>query len=77
MERAQKKSERQYILKQNFEKRKIDNINRRANLYVKYLDDTIDDKSLHELFSVFGTITSAKVIIYNLSLLTLFLYIVN
>lgn len=34
-----------------------------VNLYVKNLDDTIDDERLRKEFSVFGTITSAKVII--------------
>jgi polyadenylate-binding protein len=33
-----------------------------VNLYVKNLDDTIDDERLRKEFSVFGTITSAKVV---------------
>ena len=33
-----------------------------VNLYVKNLDDLIDNKCLHKEFSLFGTITSAKVI---------------
>ena len=32
-----------------------------VNLYVKNLDDTIDDEKLREEFAVHGTITSAKV----------------
>ena len=32
-----------------------------ANLYLKNLDDSIDDEKLRELFSNFGTITSCKV----------------
>jgi len=42
-----------------------------VNLYVKNLDDTIDDERLRKEFSVFGTITSAKVniqIVKNLNL---------
>jgi polyadenylate-binding protein len=34
---------------------------RGVNVYVKNLDDEIDDEFLHETFSIFGTITSAKV----------------
>ena len=61
--RAQKKAERQMDLKQQFEKRKIERINRYqgVNLYVKNLDDTVDDAYLREQFSQYGTITSAKV----------------
>ena len=33
------------------------------NLYVKNLDDVIDDARLHEEFSVYGNITSAKVMV--------------
>ena len=37
-----------------------------VNLYIKNLDDTIDDERLKKEFSKFGTITSAKVIKLNL-----------
>lgn len=61
--RAQKKSERQAELKDRFERQKLDRINRYqgVNLYVKNLDDGIDDERLRKEFSQFGTITSAKV----------------
>ena len=61
--RAQKRAERQIDLASQFEKMKIERINRYqgVNLYVKNLDDTIDDARLHEEFSAYGTITSAKV----------------
>ncbi|XP_008996282.2 polyadenylate-binding protein 3 [Callithrix jacchus] len=61
--RAQKKVERQTELKRKFEQMKQDKITRYQglNLYVKYLDDYIDDERLRKEFSPFGTITSAKV----------------
>ncbi|XP_063696170.1 polyadenylate-binding protein 4-like isoform X2 [Culicoides brevitarsis] len=61
--RAQKKNERQMELKRRFEQLKIERLNRYhgVNLYVKNLDDTIDDERLRKEFTTFGTITSAKV----------------
>ncbi len=61
--RAQKKAERQAELKEKFERMKMERINssRGANLFVKNLDDNIDDERLRKEFSQFGTITSAKV----------------
>lgn len=34
------------------------------NLYVKNLDDSVNDEKLRELFSEIGTITSCKVCMY-------------
>lgn len=61
--RAQKKAERQMELKRKFEQIKIERLNRYhgVNLYVKNLDDSIDDERLRKEFHSFGTITSAKV----------------
>merc|ERR1719418_374180 len=61
--RAQKKAERQAELKKKFEALKMERLNRYqgVNLYVKNLDDTIDDNKLRQEFEPFGTITSAKV----------------
>jgi polyadenylate-binding protein len=61
--RAQKKSERQKILSQQFAKQKMDRINKYQglNLYVKNIDDSIDDAKLNQHFQRFGTITSARV----------------
>lgn len=63
MGRAQKKAERQAELREQFERKKMERINRYqgVNLYVKNLDDCIDDERLRKEFSQFGTITSAKV----------------
>lgn len=63
--RAQKKAERQQELKRKFEQLKIERLNRYqgVNLYVKNLDDTIDDERLRKEFTQFGTITSAKVML--------------
>jgi polyadenylate-binding protein len=61
--RAQKKAERQMELKKKFEQMKLERMTRfqGVNLYVKNLDDTIDDERLRTEFAPFGTITSAKV----------------
>ncbi|XP_049611688.1 embryonic polyadenylate-binding protein B isoform X1 [Syngnathus scovelli] len=61
--RAQKRLERQGELKRRFDQIKQDRIQRYqgVNLYVKNLDDSIDDEILRKEFSPYGTITSAKV----------------
>uniref|UniRef100_A0A8C0XT31 Polyadenylate-binding protein n=1 Tax=Cyprinus carpio carpio TaxID=630221 RepID=A0A8C0XT31_CYPCA len=61
--RAQKRVERQGELKRKFEQIKQERIQRYqgVNLYVKNLDDIIDDEKLRKEFAPYGTITSAKV----------------
>ncbi|KAF7653699.1 hypothetical protein LDENG_00079660 [Lucifuga dentata] len=61
--RAQKRVERQGELKRKFDQIKQDRIQRYqgVNLYVKNLDDSIDDERLRKEFAPYGTITSAKV----------------
>ena len=61
--RAQKKAERQQELKKKFEQLKLERLNRYqgVNLYVKNLDDTIDDERLRKEFTPYGTVTSARV----------------
>ncbi|KAI0223533.1 Polyadenylate-binding protein 4 [Lamellibrachia satsuma] len=61
--RAQKKAEPLAELKDKFDRMKMERINRYqgVNLYVKNLDENIDDEKLRKEFSQFGTITSAKV----------------
>jgi polyadenylate-binding protein len=61
--RAMKKAEREKFLKEKWEKAKTERQKKFAgvNLYVKYLDDSIDDEGLKTEFSKFGNITSAKV----------------
>uniref|UniRef100_A0A4W5N0I6 Poly(A) binding protein, cytoplasmic 4 (inducible form) n=1 Tax=Hucho hucho TaxID=62062 RepID=A0A4W5N0I6_9TELE len=63
--RAQKKMERQAELKRKFEMLKQERISRYqgVNLYIKNLDDTIDDEKLRKEFTPFGSITSAKVML--------------
>jgi len=64
--RAQKKNERQAELREKYEKLKMERLNRYqqgVNLYVKNLDDVIDDARLSEEFSVYGNITSAKIMV--------------
>lgn len=61
--KAQKKHEREQELKQRFEQTVKEAVDKSQglNLYIKNLDDTVDDDSLKELFSSYGTITSCKV----------------
>ncbi|XVE87089.1 hypothetical protein DITRI_Ditri18aG0088200 [Diplodiscus trichospermus] len=61
--KAQKKSEREMELKGRYEQtlRETSVKFEGLNLYVKNLDDGINDDKFRELFSEFGTITSCKV----------------
>jgi len=61
--RAQKKAERQAELKRKYEMLKMERMQRYqgVNLYVKNLDDSIDDEKLRKAFVNYGVITSAKV----------------
>jgi len=61
--RAQKKTDREKELKDMFLKIQRERMSKYqgVNLYVKNLDETIDDEKLRQEFSVCGTITSAKV----------------
>jgi polyadenylate-binding protein len=61
--RAQKKSEREAELRAKFEQERKERIEKYqgVNLYLKNLDDTVDDEKLRELFAEYGTITSCKV----------------
>ncbi|KAH3335146.1 Protein phosphatase PP2A regulatory subunit B [Aspergillus fumigatus] len=61
--RAQKKHEREEELRKQYEAARLEKASKYqgVNLYVKNLTDDVDDEKLRELFSPFGTITSAKV----------------
>jgi len=61
--RAQKKAEREAELRNKFEQMKMEHMTKYqgVNLYIKNLDDDIDDTKLRGIFDPFGTITSAKV----------------
>ncbi|KAK4345627.1 hypothetical protein RND71_035803 [Anisodus tanguticus] len=61
--RAQKKAEREQLLKRLFEERRKEQIMKYqgSNVYVKNIDDDVSDNELRELFSQCGTITSVKV----------------
>ncbi|TVY35205.1 Polyadenylate-binding protein, cytoplasmic and nuclear [Lachnellula subtilissima] len=61
--RAQKKHEREEELRRSYEAARIEKASKYqgVNLYVKNLDDEVDDDKLRELFTPFGAITSAKV----------------
>ncbi|KAI9261639.1 hypothetical protein BDA99DRAFT_511995 [Phascolomyces articulosus] len=61
--RAQKKAEREEELRRQYEQAKLEKLAKYqgVNLYIKNLDDDIDDEKLRQEFSVYGVITSAKV----------------
>ena len=61
--RAMKKSERNAYLKRQFDAKRKERQQRfqGVNLYIKNLEEEIDDAHLREEFNKFGTITSAKV----------------
>ncbi|KAL5714001.1 poly(A) binding protein Pab2 [Ranunculus cassubicifolius] len=61
--RAQKKSDRQFELRGKFDQTAKESVDKfqGANLYVKNLDDDVNDDKLKEMFAEFGTITSNKV----------------
>ncbi|KAI8994930.1 hypothetical protein BDB01DRAFT_715150 [Pilobolus umbonatus] len=61
--RAQKKNEREEELRRQYEQAKLEKLSKYqgVNLYIKNLDDDIDDDRLRQEFSVYGVITSAKI----------------
>jgi polyadenylate-binding protein len=63
VQRHQRKAERQAELSKKYQYMKQQRVNSTTgcNLFVKNLDDTIDDKALREAFAKHGDITSAKV----------------
>ncbi|KAM7468320.1 hypothetical protein LguiB_015882 [Lonicera macranthoides] len=60
--RAQKKAEREQILRRQFEDQRKEQMLKyqASNVYVKNIDDDVTDEELREHFSQCGTITSAK-----------------
>jgi polyadenylate-binding protein len=65
--RFQKKNERLSEIKRKKDMQRQERMNKYqgVNLYIKNLDDTIDDERLRKEFSKFGTITSAKIMSEN------------
>jgi len=65
--RFQKKNERQSEIKRKKDLQRQERMNKYqgVNLYIKNLDDTIDDERLKKEFSKFGTITSARIMSEN------------
>lgn len=61
--RAQKKAERLAELRRSFEQKRQEVAKQRqnSNLYVKNLDDDINDEKLHDIFKDYGEISSYKV----------------
>ncbi|UJR26184.1 hypothetical protein I4U23_007527 [Adineta vaga] len=65
--RFQKKNERQSEIKRKKDLQRQERLYKYqgVNLYIKNLDDTIDDERLRKEFSKFGTITSARIMSEN------------
>ncbi|RZC86273.1 hypothetical protein C5167_007460 [Papaver somniferum] len=61
--RAQKKAEREKILHDQFERRKELQKIKGSNVYVKNIDDSVNDDELSSIFSKCGTITSAMIML--------------
>lgn len=63
VQRAQKKTEREETLRREYERQREEKNSQYlgVNLYVKNLDDSINDEKLRQEFAPYGTITSAKV----------------
>jgi polyadenylate-binding protein len=61
--RAQKKHEREEELRKQYEAARLEKQSKYqgVNLYIKNLEDEVDDDKLREMFAPCGTITSAKV----------------
>ena len=61
--RAQKKHEREEELRKSYEAARQEKASKYqgVNLYIKNLDDDVDDDGLRQMFADFGPITSAKV----------------
>ncbi|CAH8337396.1 unnamed protein product [Eruca vesicaria subsp. sativa] len=68
--KAQKKSERVEELRRKFEQERISKYEKLQgrNLYVKNLDDSVDDEKLKEVFSEYGNVTSTKVMMNSAGL---------
>ncbi|CAN0926240.1 Polyadenylate-binding protein 7 [Linum grandiflorum] len=60
--RAQKKAEREQILRRQFEEKRMEQIlkYKGSNVYVKNIDDDVTDEELRDHFSQCGAITSSK-----------------
>ncbi|TFK42530.1 hypothetical protein BDQ12DRAFT_676368, partial [Crucibulum laeve] len=61
--RAQKKAEREDELRRSYEQAKMEKMSKYqgVNLYIKNLEDDVDDEKLRAEFEPFGTVTSCKV----------------
>jgi len=61
--RAQKKAEREEELRKSYEQAKMEKLSKYqgVNLYIKNLEDDVDDDKLRAEFELFGTVTSCKV----------------
>ncbi|KAG6917977.1 hypothetical protein DXG01_017161 [Tephrocybe rancida] len=63
--RAQKKAEREEELRKSYEQAKMEKLSKYqgVNLYIKNLEDDVDDEKLRAEFEPFGAVTSCKVML--------------
>lgn len=61
MGRFEKKSERTRKLKNEISKNASSDQNNKRNLYIKFINENVDENMLRKEFELFGNVTSVKI----------------